>query len=113
MSTKSYFLGSGFVLTTLLSVYFAVSSGAQPAAQAVPAHAYDYQIGAVIYQQKAAEYRALAYQAFNIARWQLDADLDKKNIKKLLKDERKQPRAIVVDIDETVLDNSPANANQA
>jgi len=113
MSTKSYFLGSGFVLTTLLSVYFAVSSGAQPVAQAVPAHAYDYQIGAVLYQQKAAEYRALAYQAFNIARSQLDSDLDKKNVKKLPKDERKKSRAVVVDIDETVLDNSPANANQA
>jgi 5'-nucleotidase (lipoprotein e(P4) family) len=113
MSTKSYFLGSGFVLTTLLSVYFAVSSGAQPATQAVPAHTFDYQIGAVLYQQKAAEYRALAYQAFNIARWQLDSDLDKKNVKKLPKDERKKPRAVIVDIDETVLDNSPSNANTA
>jgi len=113
MSTKRYFLGSGFVLTTVLSIYFAASSGAQPAVQALPAHTIDYQIGAVLYQQKAAEYRALAYQAFNIARWQLDADLDKKNFKKLPKDERKKPRAIIVDIDETVLDNSPASANTA
>jgi 5'-nucleotidase (lipoprotein e(P4) family) len=60
--------------------------------------------------QKAAEYRALAYQAFNLARWQLDADLDKKNLKKLPKPERRRPRAVVVDIDETVLDNSPAQA---
>ena len=113
MSTKGYFLGSGFVLTLLFSAYFAASSGAQPAAQAVPAHTFDYQIGAVLFQQKAAEYRALAYQAFNLARWQLDADLDKKNVKKLPKAERKRPRAIVVDIDETILDNSPANANTA
>ena len=61
-----------------------------------------------MYQQKAAEYRALAYQAFNLARLLLDADLEKKNVKKLPKAERKMPRAIVVDIDETVLDNSPA-----
>jgi 5'-nucleotidase (lipoprotein e(P4) family) len=48
-----------------------------------------------------------------VARWQLDADLDKKNFKKLLKADRKMPRAIVVDIDETVLDNSPSNAYTA
>ena len=60
--------------------------------------------------QKAAEYRALAYQAFNIARLRLDADLDKKNLKRLPRAERKRPRAIIVDIDETVLDNSPSQA---
>ncbi len=70
----------------------------------------DYQAGATLWMQKAAEYRALAYQAYNLARWQLDADLDKKNVKKLPKAERKRPRAIIVDIDETVLDNSPAQA---
>ena len=60
--------------------------------------------------QKAAEFRALAYQAFNIARMQLDADFDKKTLKRLPKTERKMTRAIVVDIDETVLDNSPHQA---
>ena len=70
----------------------------------------DYQVAAVLYMQKAAEYRALSFQAFNLARLRLDADLDKKNVKKLPKDQRKMPRAIVVDIDETVLDNSPAQA---
>jgi 5'-nucleotidase (lipoprotein e(P4) family) len=69
-----------------------------------------YQIGATLWMQKSAEYRSLAYQAFNLARWQLDADLDKRNVKKLPKAERKRPRAIIVDIDETVLDNSPAQA---
>ena len=70
----------------------------------------EYQVGATLYMQKAGEYRALAYQAFNLARWQLDADLDKKNVKKLPKAEQKKPRAVMVDIDETVLDNSPAQA---
>lgn len=70
----------------------------------------DYQVAAVIYMQKSAEYRALAYQAYNIARLRLDADLDKKNVKRLPKHQRKLPRSIVVDIDETVLDNSPAQA---
>jgi 5'-nucleotidase (lipoprotein e(P4) family) len=45
-----------------------------------------------------------------LARWQFDADLDKKNLKLLPKPERKRPRAVVVDIDETVLDNSPSQA---
>ena len=35
---------------------------------------------------------------------------DQKNVKKLPKAEQKKPRAIVVDIDETVLDNSPSQA---
>jgi len=60
--------------------------------------------------QKAAEYRALAYQAFNMAHWQLDADLAGKNKKELSKADRKKPRAVMVDIDETMLDNSPAQA---
>lgn len=77
---------------------------------AVPAADLDYQVAAVLYMQKSAEYRALAYQAFNIARLRLDEDFEKKKLKKLPKAERKRPRAIVVDIDETVLDNSPAQA---
>lgn len=68
----------------------------------------EYQVGAVLFQQKAAEYRALTYQAFNLAQMQLDAD--KKLSKRLPRSERKKPRAIVIDIDETALDNSPAQA---
>ena len=94
-----------------LALLLAITAfGNAQVAQPAPAADLDYQTAAVLYMQKAAEYRALAYQAFNIARWQLDADLDKKNSKKLPKAERKMPRAIVVDIDETVLDNSPAQA---
>ncbi|HMO81738.1 MAG TPA: 5'-nucleotidase, lipoprotein e(P4) family [Pyrinomonadaceae bacterium] len=71
----------------------------------------EYQVAAVLYQQKAAEYRALAYQAFNLARLRLDADLDRKSVRRLSKAERGRPRAIIVDVDETVLDNSPAQAH--
>jgi 5'-nucleotidase (lipoprotein e(P4) family) len=108
--SKKLLLGSSFILTAVFCAYFAGASGAQ---QAVPAHAFDYQIGAILYQQKSGEYRALAYQAFNLARLRLDQDLDKKYLKQLPKAERKRPRAIVVDIDETVLDNSPSNAYMA
>lgn len=90
------------------SAFAGTALSQQPAA--VSQADLEYQIGATLYVQKAAEFRAISYQAFNLARWQLDADLDKKNVKKLPKAERKMPRAIIVDIDETVLDNSPAQA---
>lgn len=51
-----------------------------------------------LYQQHAAEYKALAFQAYNIAQLRLDQQLKLKS---------KKPLAIITDIDETVLDNSP------
>ena len=60
-------------------------------------------IFASIYQQKAAEYRALCLQAYNIARVRLDEALQNPSAK---------PKAIVTDIDETVLDNSAYEAHQ-
>lgn len=64
----------------------------------------DHTILAVNYFQKAAEVRALQYQAFNAAKWQLLESLkNKKKYEKI---------AVVVDIDETVLDNSPYQARQ-
>lgn len=111
MTPKKYLLSLGLVVSTIVSTYFVTVSTAQQGTQPAPVTAnLDYQIGAVLYMQKAAEYRALSLQAYNLARWQLDADFDKKNVKKLPKAERKMPRAIVVDIDETVLDNSPSQA---
>lgn len=62
----------------------------------------EYSILTVLWQQHAAEYRALTYQAFNTAKIQLDAILDNKT-------ETKKPLAIVTDIDETILNNSPYN----
>jgi 5'-nucleotidase (lipoprotein e(P4) family) len=111
MKAKKYLLPLALSLAAFVPTYFVISSSAQQAA--VPELVVaEYQVGAVLYMQKAAEYRALAYQAFNLAKMNLDADFDKRNIKKLPKAERKMPRAIVVDVDETVLDNSPAQAAQ-
>ena len=99
------------VLCSVSATYFVTISTAQQGAPSVQATVdNEYQAGATLWMQKAGEYRALAYQAFNLARWQLDADLDKKNVKKLPKVEQKKLRAVMVDIDETVLDNSPAQA---
>lgn len=57
---------------------------------------------AVLFQQKSAEYRALCYQAFNMARIMLERDFRDENV--IL------PRAVIVDIDETMVDNSPHSA---
>ncbi len=62
----------------------------------------DHLLNAVLYHQTSAEYKALCYQSFNLGRIMLNNDLLDKSIVK--------PRAIVVDIDETVLDNSPYEA---
>jgi len=56
----------------------------------------------VLYQQTAAEYRALCYQAFNLAALRLN-EIPKKKF-------RKQKLAIITDLDETVLDNSYVEA---
>jgi 5'-nucleotidase (lipoprotein e(P4) family) len=52
----------------------------------------------VLWQQDAAEYRALCYQAFNIATMRLN-EISKKQFKK-------GNIAIITDLDETILDNS-------
>ena len=112
MKLKRNISAFALVLCSAAATYFVTISTAQQGAPAPKATAdNEYQVGAVLYMQKAGEYRALAYQAFNLAHWQLDADLDRKNLNKLLKAERKKPRAVMVDIDETVLDNSPAQAS--
>ena len=112
MKIKNYLLTAALVTSSIISTYFiTATTTAQQGAQTASIVAdNEYQVSAVLFMQKAAEFRALAYQAFNIARMQLDADFDKKTLKRLPKTERKMTRAIVVDIDETVLDNSPHQA---
>jgi 5'-nucleotidase (lipoprotein e(P4) family) len=62
----------------------------------------EYMVMGVLYEQKAAEFNALCYQAYNIAKLMLDNKLKDKTIKK--------KKCVIVDIDETVLDNSPFEA---
>ncbi len=54
-------------------------------------------VNAVVWQRTSVEYQALCHQAYNTARTRLEEDL-KKNYGK--------PKAVIVDLDETVLDNS-------
>jgi len=62
----------------------------------------DYLLLSTLFQQQAAEKRALSYQAYNMAKFMLNDALKSARLTKRL--------AVVVDIDETVLDNSPFEA---
>jgi 5'-nucleotidase (lipoprotein e(P4) family) len=57
---------------------------------------------ATLYMQHAAEYQAACYQSFNLGKYKLHEKMAQYNGNKKL--------AVVVDIDETVLDNSPFSA---
>ena len=59
---------------------------------------------ALLYQQRAAEYKALCFQAYNLAKLRIDIAVAKQG---------KKPLAVVTDIDETLLDNSPYDAVRA
>ena len=60
----------------------------------------DYKLQAQVWTQNSAEYRALCYQAFNAAKMNLDAIF-------FFEKKYDKPLAIIADVDETVLDNSP------
>jgi 5'-nucleotidase (lipoprotein e(P4) family) len=59
----------------------------------------EYQVGAILWTQSSGEKAALSYQAFALARMRLDQDLRTNR-------NRRMRRAVIVDVDETVLDNS-------
>lgn len=62
---------------------------------------YQRNVLALSWMQNAAEYRALCYQAYNGAY---------EHVKASLKQKTDKPRAIILDLDETVIDNIPAEA---
>ena len=59
----------------------------------------EYLEGAVLWQQTSGERRALSYQAFALARMMLDRDLR-------MTRRNRMRRAIIVDLDETIIDNT-------
>ena len=80
------------LLTALFSlITFAPDAPAQKADN-------EYQVGAILWMQTSGEKAALSYQAFTLARMTLDRDLRTNR--------SRMKRAVVVDVDETVLDNS-------
>ncbi|GAB3936371.1 5'-nucleotidase, lipoprotein e(P4) family [Larkinella terrae] len=64
----------------------------------------DYSLNSVLWQQRSGEYRALCYQAFALAKMQLQEMIRQKPVSS-------KPLAIITDIDESVLDNSPQQAH--
>lgn len=66
----------------------------------------EYAIQGVLWQQTSGEYKALCYQAFNVAKLQLEKELANHSASD-------RPLAIITDIDETVISNSPFSAKQA
>ena len=87
-------------LTVLASCSLHSNRESAPVASANPR---EYQIGAYLWLQTSGEYRALVYQAYNIARERVERDLEDKHNRK---------RAVVFDIDETLLDNSFGGADE-
>ncbi len=63
--------------------------------------ANDGKVWAAIFQQRSAEYKALCFQAYNVAKMRIDEATKQANGK---------PLAVITDIDETLLDNSPEGA---
>ena len=81
-------------------LFFIISCGSVNYNETKPSSTYTNELmQAVLWHQVSGERKAMCYQAFNLARLRIDAYLN-------TKDEDAKP-AIIVDIDETIVDNSP------
>ena len=95
----------------LLLAPLCFGQSAQPAPAAL-AHPHE-QLNAVLYTQTAVEREALCLQAYRLARLELDRALRDRSwtaAKEQGKGYRSLPPAVILDIDETVLDNSAEQA---
>ena len=88
-------------LALLLGVgFFTVSlTGAARAQEYTVKDLNEQLVMATLWIQRSAEFQALSHQAYNVAKMMFDSDLQKGDTGK--------KRAVIVDIDDTVLDNSP------
>jgi 5'-nucleotidase (lipoprotein e(P4) family) len=87
------------LLTGLLALFIPANAQDKPLSIANGGKAW-----ASLYQQRAAEYKALCFQAYNLAKLRLNESV---------KHRGKKPLAVITDIDETLLDNSPYDAARA
>lgn len=105
---------NALVLACLLASGCAASSGPSaaapaPAVTAIPDSAADVNLNAVLWMQRALEYDATAIQAYRLARLQLEEALRQPSWTAALEQAGSPTSlkpAVIVDIDETVLDNS-------
>lgn len=98
--SRTAFLGFLLIVVSALPAYAQATATKQQEQE--PADNV-YQEGAVLWTQAAGEEKALCYQAFALARMVLDRDLRTTRRSRM-------PRAVVVDADETIIDNSPYQA---
>ncbi|SFS73908.1 5'-nucleotidase, lipoprotein e(P4) family [Succinivibrio dextrinosolvens] len=89
------------VLACSVSLLCGCSSQATKKGDDATTELYQRNVLALSWMQNAAEYRALCYQAYNGAY---------EHVKASLKQKTDKPRAIILDLDETVIDNIPAEA---
>ena len=91
-----------YFVITLLAVSALTMHCGSPCSDKTTIPQREHIIQSVLWQQNAAEFRALSYQSYHLARLQLD---------RILKENRSQKTklAVVADLDETVLDNSRYN----
>lgn len=99
-------------VATAPDVSVADTTVTSPAVAAVPA---DDNLNAVLWVQRSAEYRAVAETIYRAATDKLDTALKTPGWDALVPEERANasrnlPPAVVMDVDETVLDNSPYQA---
>jgi len=91
---------AGSAALMLLSLFCSQVASAQAPTKTTQSQSdTEYLEGAVLWQQTSGERRALSYQAFALARMMLDRDLR-------MNHRNWRQRAIIVDLDETILDNS-------
>jgi len=97
--------GTGLFFTTVLLLSQVFSTAQTPSTASKTSVDNEYQTGAILWTQSSAEYRALAYQTFVLARLRLDENLRSHELRRNI---RRSPQraAVIVDADETVLDNS-------
>ena len=101
MRTKIALLSIGLIALTACKTTSSVSDSNSPSTPNTPNGGFGNGEQAVLWQQTAAEYNALCHQAFNAAVKQVNYFQDFGSSDK--------PPIIVMDIDETILDNSPYN----
>jgi 5'-nucleotidase (lipoprotein e(P4) family) len=96
-------------MRNVLKVFFVlsvlISCKGKPVTVAPQKENYDNLLMSVLWYQRSGEMQALYYQGYNIAKSSLQEKLNKPTNKK--------PKAVIMDIDETVLDNSAVEAYQA
>jgi 5'-nucleotidase (lipoprotein e(P4) family) len=91
-------------LTALLAGALLLAACSTPKKTESTSIANNGKVWASLWQQRSAEYKALCFQAYNTAKLRLD---------EALKIPGSKPLAVVTDIDETLLDNSPYDAMRA